>query len=83
MAFDPSLAPRDPSVAPLEPAQVADLLDAAAGAIEAELRALGDDLARWRPGPEEWSATEAVGHIIEADRRGFAGRIRRILDPGS
>ena len=29
--------------------------------------------------PDEWSADECVGHIIEADRRGRAGRIRRIL----
>jgi hypothetical protein len=80
MAFDPSVAPRDQAVAPLNASRVADLLEASRAAIEAELRALGDDLARWRPGPDEWSATEAVGHIIEADRRGFAGRIRRILE---
>jgi len=80
MAFDPSLAPRDATVAPLDPSSVVDLLEASRAAIEAELLALGDDLARWRPGPDEWSATEAVGHIIEADRRGFGGRIRRILE---
>ena len=80
MAFDPSQAPRDPTVKPLDPSAVAGLLEASRSAIEAELLALGDDLARWRPGPDEWSATEAVGHIIEADRRGFGGRIRRILD---
>jgi hypothetical protein len=80
MPFDPSLAPRDPSVGPLDPTRVAALLEASRTAIEAELLALGDDLAQWRPGPDEWSATEAVGHIIEADRRGFGGRIRRILE---
>ena len=31
------------------------------------------------PEPGEWSANECVGHLIEAERRGFAGRIRRIL----
>ena len=31
------------------------------------------------PGPDEWCATEVVGHVIEADKRGFAGRIRRFL----
>ena len=40
---------------------------------------MGDDVARWRPTPVEWSANECVGHLVEADRRGFAGRIRRIL----
>ncbi len=39
---------------------------------------LGDD-GGWRPEPGEWSANECVGHMIEAERRGFAGRIRRIL----
>jgi len=27
----------------------------------------------------EWSANECAGHLIEPERRGFAGRIRRIL----
>ena len=36
----------------------------------------GDD-GGWRPAPGEWSANECVGHLIEAERRGFAGRIRR------
>ena len=40
--------------------------------------ALGDE-AGWRPAPGEWSANECVGHLIEAERRGFAGRIRPIL----
>ena len=42
------------------------------------LVALGDE-AGWRPEPGEWSANECVGHLIEAERRGFAGRIRAIL----
>ena len=33
----------------------------------------------WRPAPGEWSANECVGHLIEAERRGFAGRVRAIL----
>ena len=40
---------------------------------------MGDPLGGWRPTPDEWSANECVGHLIEADRRGFAGRIQRIL----
>ncbi len=44
----------------------------------AELAALGPD-GGWRPEPGEWSANECVGHLIEAERRGFAGRIQRIL----
>ena len=47
--------------------------------VEAELGGLGEDLAGWRPGPDEWCANEVVGHLVEADARGYAGRIRRIL----
>jgi hypothetical protein len=57
---------------------VARLLVAAGNHVVTELEALGDELAGWRPAPGEWSANECVGHLIEADRRGFAGRIERI-----
>jgi DinB superfamily len=62
----------------LPAARIADLLAATATTILAELSALGPD-AGWRPEPGEWSANECVGHLIEAERRGFAGRIRLIL----
>jgi DinB superfamily len=58
--------------------RIADLLAASATTVIAELVALGDQ-GGWRPEPGEWSANECVGHLIEAERRGFAGRIRRIL----
>ena len=58
--------------------RIAGLLAASATTILAELAALGPD-GGWRPEPGEWSANECVGHLIEAERRGFAGRIRRIL----
>ena len=58
--------------------QVAGLLAASATTVVAELTALGSE-GGWRPEPGEWSANECVGHLIEAERRGFAGRIRRIL----
>jgi len=64
--------------AALAPAQIADLLAASAATVVAELLALGDQ-AGWRPEPGEWSANECVGHLIEAERRGFAGRIRTII----
>jgi hypothetical protein len=66
----------DPPV--LAPDRIADLLAASATTIVAELLALGDQ-AGWRPEPGEWSANECVGHLLEAERRGFAGRIRTIL----
>jgi hypothetical protein len=64
--------------AALGPAQIAELLEASAATILAELEALGPE-ARWRPAPGEWSANECLGHILEAERRGFNGRIRTIL----
>jgi hypothetical protein len=66
------------SLSPLQPSTIADLLAATVATVEAELRALGQ-VAGWRPAPREWSANECVGHLIEAERRGFAGRIRTIL----
>lgn len=66
------------SEAPLTPSSIADLLAATAVTVAEELRALAE-VAGWRPEPGEWSANECVGHLIEAERRGFAGRIRTIL----
>jgi hypothetical protein len=79
MGFDPTTGPRDPSILPLTPAAAVALLESSGAAFVAELEALGDELARWRPGPDEWCANEVAGHVIEADRRGFGGRISRIL----
>ena len=62
----------------LGPARIAELLEASAATILAELEALGPE-ARWRPAPGEWCANECLGHILEAERRGFNGRIRTIL----
>ena len=79
MAFDPADVTPTDGLSPLTVAQVAAFLRAARNHITTELTALGDDWAGWRPAPGEWSANECLGHIIEAERRGFAGRIRRIL----
>jgi hypothetical protein len=66
-----------PAVA-LPPSTLAELLAASATTISAEMGALGDD-ARWHPAPGEWCANEVLGHILEAERRGFNGRIRALL----
>jgi len=62
----------------LTPEQVAGYLIASSALIESEFKALGDD-AGWHPAPGEWCARAVVGHLIEAEKRGFAGRIRIIL----
>ena len=63
---------------PIPPARIADLLSATSETVMAELEALGE-LAGWPPADGEWSANACVGHLLEAERRGFAGRIRHIL----
>ncbi|MDP9264659.1 MAG: DinB family protein [Chloroflexota bacterium] len=63
----------------MPPERVADLLESSSALIEAEVKALGPDAA-WHPAPGEWCAHEVVGHIVEAEKRGFAGRIRLFLE---
>ena len=63
---------------PLTPDEIAPLLAASVATLRAEVRALGSE-ARWQPAEGEWSVNECIGHLIEADRRGYAGRIREIL----
>jgi hypothetical protein len=62
----------------LTPRQVATYLESTRALVESELRALGDD-AGWHQAEGEWCAKAVVGHLIEAEKRGFAGRIRIIL----
>jgi len=64
----------------LAPAQVAELLESTCALLEAEIKALGDDEARWHPAPGEWCVNECLGHIVEAEKRGFFGRITRTLE---
>jgi hypothetical protein len=64
---------------PLSVDDIAQLLEVAPVVLDAELRAAGEELASWPPAPGEWSMKACVGHLIEAERRGFAGRIRIIL----
>ena len=60
-------------------AEIADLLETSGQAFASTLDALPPAAASWHPKPGEWCVNECVGHIIEADRRGFGGRIRDIL----
>ena len=64
--------------APLAPRQAAALLGTMPIILGAEFEAAPEGLLRWRPAPEEWCVLE-VGHLIETEKRGFAGRIRTIL----
>ena len=64
----------------LTPGTVAALLRSAGAAIRDELTSLPRAAARWHPGPEEWCTLEVLGHFIEAEQRGFAGRVRLLLE---
>jgi len=64
----------------LTPARAAALLRASIATLRAEAEALGPDALRWHPAEGEWCMNEVIGHIIEAERRGFAGQIQRILE---
>jgi len=63
----------------LAPRHAAALLGTMPIFLRAEFEAAPDALLRWRPAPEEWCVLEVVGHLIETEERGFAGRIRTIL----
>jgi hypothetical protein len=63
----------------LKPAELAELLRATGKSIVTEISTLPADVARWHPAPGEWCALEVLGHFIEAERRGFANRVRDVL----
>jgi DinB superfamily len=64
----------------LSTVEVAALLDSTLQTVRAELSALPEAVLAWHPAPGEWCVKEAIGHIIEADRRGFDGRVRLLLE---
>ena len=63
----------------LSPVEVAALLEGAVAIIRAEVDALPKAVSTFHPDEVEWSINEVIGHIIEAERRGFAGRIKTLL----
>ena len=66
-------------LAPLTPVQAAALLRAAGAMIRVELGALPPAALAWHPASGEWCILEVLGHLIEAEQRGFAGRVRQLL----
>jgi DinB superfamily len=64
---------------PFPPQVVAALLESTVATLRGELQALPEAALAFHPAPGEWCFKEVVGHLIEAERRGFAGRIRILL----
>ncbi|MGH7333080.1 MAG: DinB family protein, partial [Candidatus Rokuibacteriota bacterium] len=64
---------------PLTPGDATGLLEGSLALLRAEVAALPPSLMDWHPAPGEWCVKEVIGHLIEAEGRGFSGRIRIIL----
>lgn len=64
-------------------AEIASLLAAGATAITAEVSALPRRIATWHPSQGEWCVNECLGHVVEAERQGFAGRIQAMRAHGA
>jgi len=63
----------------LSPQEIAACLRATSTILRAELAALPLLVVSWHPAPGEWCVKQVLGHLIESEQRGFAGRIRTIL----
>jgi len=63
--------------------QIQTLLQATPQTLRNELEPLDSAVLRWQPAPDEWCINEIIGHIIETDKNGFAGRIQSILNEDS
>ena len=63
----------------MKPEEIADLLEMSGRSFAGLLQALPPEAAAWRPADGEWCVNECVGHVIESEKRGFAGRIRIML----
>lgn len=46
------------------------------------VESLGEDERRWKPGEDEFSATENICHLRDIEEEGYAIRIRKLLHEG-
>src|ERR1700675_975679 len=63
-----------------EPGVAAAAIGAFGISLSARLRGLPGEALVFHPAAEDWCVNEVVGHLIEAERLGFAGRIREMLE---
>jgi DinB superfamily len=64
---------------PLAPRETANALRTTLLAVRVECTGIPGAVLRWHPAPGEWCVLEVLGHLIEAEQRGFAGRVRTLL----
>ena len=69
----------DPVPPPLNIPEIATMLRAFPAALLAEVGVLPEPVLVWRPRPDEWCVKEVIGHLIEAEERGFVSRVRTLL----
>ena len=74
-----TMSPRKLARVEVQGAWHSKLLESAVATIRAEVEALSKPVHVWHPAEGEWSINEIIGHLIEAERRGFAGRIKILL----
>lgn len=67
------------TTAPLAPHQAVALLGTMPTYLREVIDVAPEELLVWRPARGEWCVLEVVGHLIETEERGFAGRIRTLL----
>lgn len=65
---------------PLNPPQIAVVLQSTPRMLQELLSTLPMAAWQWRPAPAEWCINEVLGHFVETEQRGFAGRIRLLLE---
>ena len=63
----------------LLPGELAELIRAGGEALVREALALTPEVATFHAEPGAWCAHEILGHMIEAERRGFLGRVQQLL----
>src|SRR5262245_3070050 len=69
----------NPSPHPFTTHDIVALLISAMDAIRGEYARVPRRVHTFRPAQNEWCNLEVLGHLIEAEQRGFAGRIRLIV----
>lgn len=59
--------------------QIATILRTTPQTLQHTLAPYDNQIAQWKPTPDDWCINEVLGHLVEADKYAFAARIRLIL----
>ncbi len=63
-------------------ARIPDTLRRTPAVLDALLRGVPDDVARWRETPDTWSAHDVIGHLVDGEVHDWIPRARLILAHG-